>query len=234
MNTKSYEQWLDLINNEKGNTAYQGTTLDERTSYTFIYDCIENNFIFMDSGFGVITGHKIARMLPEFYMDLMHPDDCNYFLEKEKQIQEFTNDLRYNENFRYIFKYSLRLRKADGTYMLISQEYQAFEVNNQGCWSKSLVTHKVISNDTPICWETDYKVYDKLQGIYLDFFNRFNLTARELEIIKLIKEGLTSKEVSSKLNISTNTTLTHRKNILSKTQSKSFIELIKKMASSRY
>ncbi len=43
-----------------------------------------------------------------------------------------------------------------------------------------------------------------------------NLSAREIEIIKLIAEGLTNNEISEKLFISIHTTKTHRKNILKK------------------
>lgn len=43
------------------------------------------------------------------------------------------------------------------------------------------------------------------------------LTKRETEILKLIVNGNLNKEIADKLNISLNTVLTHRKNILSKT-----------------
>jgi DNA-binding NarL/FixJ family response regulator len=43
------------------------------------------------------------------------------------------------------------------------------------------------------------------------------LTNRETEILKLIVQGLLNKEIADKLNISHNTVLTHRKNIISKT-----------------
>lgn len=43
------------------------------------------------------------------------------------------------------------------------------------------------------------------------------LTKRETEILKLIVSGNLNKEIADKLNISLNTVLTHRKNILSKT-----------------
>jgi len=161
----------------------------------------------------------------------MHPEDQGYFFEKEKQGQEFTNKLRYNELFKYVFKYSYRLRKADGTYILILQEYQALELNEEGYWCKSLVTHRVMDHLNPICRESDYKIYDKERGVYLDLTNRYNLTNREFEILELIKEGLTSKQISIKLHISPNTILTHRKNILHKTKTSGFIELIKKLAS---
>lgn len=43
------------------------------------------------------------------------------------------------------------------------------------------------------------------------------LTNRETEILKLIVQGCLNKEIADKLNISLNTVLTHRKNIISKT-----------------
>lgn len=43
-----------------------------------------------------------------------------------------------------------------------------------------------------------------------------NVTSRELEIIKLIAEGLANKEIAEKLFLSTHTVTTHRKNIMSK------------------
>lgn len=43
------------------------------------------------------------------------------------------------------------------------------------------------------------------------------LTRRETEILKLIAQGNLNKQIADKLNISLNTVLTHRKNILSKT-----------------
>lgn len=47
--------------------------------------------------------------------------------------------------------------------------------------------------------------------------NDHNLTNRETEILTLIVQGNQNKEIAEKLNISLNTVLTHRKNIISKT-----------------
>ena len=46
---------------------------------------------------------------------------------------------------------------------------------------------------------------------------RYKLGEREIEIIKLLAQGLTSSEMSEKLYISEHTVKTHRKNILKKT-----------------
>jgi two-component system invasion response regulator UvrY len=53
-----------------------------------------------------------------------------------------------------------------------------------------------------------------------------SLSNRELEIIKLIKEGLSSKEISTQLNISLKTVEVHRHNILKKLNLKNSAALV--------
>lgn len=53
------------------------------------------------------------------------------------------------------------------------------------------------------------------------------LTNREIEIIKLINQELTNKEISNKLFISERTVETHRKNIFRKTGTQSIVGLLK-------
>jgi DNA-binding NarL/FixJ family response regulator len=53
------------------------------------------------------------------------------------------------------------------------------------------------------------------------------LTKREIEVIKLIAEGLTSQEIADKLFISPRTVDTHRRNLLQKLNVKNTAELIK-------
>lgn len=55
------------------------------------------------------------------------------------------------------------------------------------------------------------------------------LTVREMEIVKLISEGLTSNQIADKLFISPRTVDTHRANLMKKLNVKNSIELIKKM-----
>jgi DNA-binding NarL/FixJ family response regulator len=45
-----------------------------------------------------------------------------------------------------------------------------------------------------------------------------HITEREIEIIRLVAEGLSNKEVAEKLFLSTHTVTTHRKNIMNKLQ----------------
>jgi DNA-binding NarL/FixJ family response regulator len=55
-----------------------------------------------------------------------------------------------------------------------------------------------------------------------------SLTRREKEVIQLISEGLSNKEIGEKLILSTHTIDSHRKNLLSKFNAKNKAELVKK------
>jgi DNA-binding NarL/FixJ family response regulator len=66
--------------------------------------------------------------------------------------------------------------------------------------------------------ENHYEPYSK---------ETINLTRREREILQLIAEGLNSNEISEKLNISLNTVLSHRNNIMRKLEIHSQAGLIR-------
>jgi DNA-binding CsgD family transcriptional regulator len=81
----------------------------------------------------------------------------------------------------------------------------------------------------------DFLVYKTTNGeiqqtISYTSFNEDNtqlkLSKRELEILRLVRNGNTSKVIASQLFVSENTVYTHRKNMLSKTNSKNMAALI--------
>lgn len=69
-------------------------------------------------------------------------------------------------------------------------------------------------------WDNKKEDLEKIEEIKID---EDCLTAREIEIIKLVSNGYSSKEISSILNINVRTVETHRKHIIDKTRSKNFI-----------
>lgn len=69
-----------------------------------------------------------------------------------------------------------------------------------------------------------------INNMSLDTVTNQRLSPKEVEILKYISEGLTTKEVADKLYISTRTVETHRANMLKKLEVKNTPELIKKAA----
>ncbi|MBY0433216.1 MAG: response regulator transcription factor [Cyclobacteriaceae bacterium] len=57
--------------------------------------------------------------------------------------------------------------------------------------------------------------------------NSLLLTRREIEVLKLIAEGLTNQEIADKLYISASTVDSHRKNLISKLQVKNTAALVR-------
>jgi DNA-binding NarL/FixJ family response regulator len=61
-----------------------------------------------------------------------------------------------------------------------------------------------------------------------NFAQKLKLSARELEILALLKEGLNNKQISEKLFLSEFTVKTHRKNIMGKMEVNNIVDLLKK------
>jgi two-component system, NarL family, response regulator NreC len=67
----------------------------------------------------------------------------------------------------------------------------------------------------------------KVHGISQDNSDKSDLTAREREILQLIAEGNSSKEIASYFNLSVKTVATHRQNIMDKTHCHDVVTLTK-------
>lgn len=229
MENEAQRMWDHLHKMQKSQSSQDNsTTLPEQiSSYIFIFDCSENSILYVNNAFEVLTGHQASAFDLDFLIGMIHPEDLQYFFDCEERGLALTNKLLFDDHFKYRFSYTYRI-KTDKGYIRISQECQALEVNNSGHLTKTLVIHKRI-NDFDERPFDDYKIFDKSQSIYIDVDNRYNLSKRELEILNLIKQGNNSTQISTMLNVSKNTVLTHRKNILNKTSSTSFIELVKKL-----
>ena len=84
-------------------------------------------------------------------------------------------------------------------------------IDGKNCYSAEMVNFFI-----------DYLGIDQKSSLALEL-----LTKRECEIVQLIADGLTSKEISEKLRISRRTVETHRYRIMEKLQIKNLAELVK-------
>ena len=111
------------------------------------------------------------------------------------------------------------LKNVDKAQLIVAIE----SVNNGGTFLDSNVQEKVIesfvkSNNNPS---------EKVENQINESRNLFELTRREIDVLRLIVEGKKSTDIGNKLFISINTVDTHRKNIMSKCNTKNVAELVK-------
>ena len=85
---------------------------------------------------------------------------------------------------------------------------------------------EVMNGRTYVCAEIKNALTSQVMSDEPAGPKRKGLSIREIEIVKLIKEGLSSKEISSRLNIAARTVEAHRYNILKKLNLKNTASLI--------
>ena len=122
--------------------------------------------------------------------------------------------------------------------MLDNDRYlsQMFEAGATGYLLKSTskeeliyAIKKVAKGGTYVCSEMTLNILDKpkndVNGESMQ--NAVSLSKREIEVLRQIAEGMTSKEIAKKLFTSTRTVETHRMNLIEKTKSKNTAALVK-------
>lgn len=145
-------------------------------------------------------------------------------IEAVKEIRKFDKDVKIIiltmlENERFIFE---ALSEGINGYIYkdsdISELKTAIEqvVNGENYFNKD-VTRKIINFHMG---KSISKFHDKSPKTDI-------LTKRELEIVKLVSEGLTSNVIAERLFISPFTVVKHRKNIIKKLKVKNFNEVIR-------
>lgn len=111
---------------------------------------------------------------------------------------------------------------------------QAKKIGVQGYILKNSSSEKLISGIESVISNNNYFDQDSNNFIIEDvnynsceIMKTFQLTARELEILRFIKLGMSSKQISEKVNLSYLTIKTHRRNIHFKLKTETTAELIR-------
>jgi DNA-binding CsgD family transcriptional regulator len=173
-----------------------------------------------------LTDFIISIIKPEhrdFLVNNLLPTVLKYF--KEHSTQATGTDFRYT--------CCMRLKNIYDVYHWYLVDTVLIEVDETGFPVRTLVTATNISQfkkDELVYYNILKKnqdgVYEvMLEGTADNNISELQLTPRELQIINLISQGLTNKEIASKLFISLNTVQTHRKSIMRKTKCSGTAEL---------
>ena len=170
----------------------------------------------------------------DFHALHFHPGDKALLCEKVfADIVRFMEPVRVVEHPDYRFSFNHRYIRKDGSISQFLQE-GTFTLTEDQCLP--VLNLKVFSeigdiktDDTMVLTIYHYiadqgskKVFSKAYGINTNSI----LSQRELEIIHLCLEGLSSKMVADKLNISIHTVKNHKRNCMEKTCTRNIAELI--------
>jgi DNA-binding CsgD family transcriptional regulator len=161
---------------------------------------------------------------------LAHPEDHERLNRAQTKLFKSGLELFIQQRGISIVSVLIRGRNAEGSYMnLLLQTYSFYsEVHS------TVFTLIVATDLTTLALDKDslhyyYAGNDPAMFRYPDealLKEGYNFSGRELEILKLIAEGLGSEQIADKLFLSVNTVYTHRSNILKKTRKSTTHELV--------
>ena len=110
---------------------------------------------------------------------------------------------------------------------ILMSEAEGYILKNTGRQELSNAINRIIDNSTYYSNEVLNIMMTRMKKQKNIEKNTAQLTPREIEIIKLIMEELSSEEIADKLFISKRTVDTHRKNIIQKTNTRTLVGLLK-------
>lgn len=167
---------------------------------------------------------------------LIHPDDLKFVLEAEETTILKMKEIGFEHALNLKTSYCFRMKTANNGYQLFHHQAVHLANDEEGKLSTALNIHTNISHITQenskivlingIKGRNEYIQVDLSEKkTKIDFPK---LSKREMDILPLLANGLSSYQIADQLFISTQTVQVHRKNILHKTKSPNTSALIKK------
>lgn len=198
-------------------------------SFQYIFDFNTRSFDFVSPSVQSILGSDPDSFSVSDFVNAFHPDDVNYFHQCEEIARYFLFEFisPYEIPF-YKVSYQFRMGNKKNGYKLFLHQSITLSTDANGNISRVLVNHSDISHITQI--NNQLISFIDIRGT--NSFNGINsvndlknsprdtkniLTRREIDILHLISEGLSSQEIAHELGVSYETIKSHRKNILSST-----------------
>lgn len=196
---------------------------DLRTqTYTFISNNTHEYF-----GFPIDSYINIG---PKFQDSIKHPEDRTHSKNLLHQVWHVLGDIPPLSRSNFKFSHDYRIVKPDGKIIRILEQNSVFQQDAAGN-----ITHLLgVCNDITE-WKKTGTQLASLSSIVDKQCFLFNanpvksdaiLSRRELEILKLISEGHSSKFIADKLFISFHTVNTHRQKMIEKTKTRNASGLV--------
>lgn len=211
-----YDGW-----NKKRESVLEFSVISQ--SCIFVVDVFKKRYDFASGNFSTLFGYnpadlKTIREQRDLLEERIHPDDRVQLLEYQIEHGQFIYSLPQEErnDYQQIFQY--RILNTKGNYVHVISRHQVIEKDRNGRAWMILGMIDIAPDQTP-SGKVKRTVLNRKTGEILlsaPIPAENQLTTREKEILLLIRQGLLSKEIAGKLNLSIYTVNNHRKNILAK------------------
>ncbi len=207
-------------------------------SGTGIFDFCKRQVIHYSSNFGGLLGYEPSDYKEtgqQFFASKIHPEDALKLSISGVSVLKLFNNFSSDEKLNHKVINEYRMLNAHGQYIRLIEQHQVLELDNKGQLWLLLMIVDVSPNQEEMEGSKSQLLNfrtGKIIPMEVPQHVKFELTKREIEILRLVKEGLLSKEISNKLAISVHTVNTHRQRFLEKLGANNSFEAV--MFASKY
>ena len=189
-----------------------------------VFDSYKRAHVFYSSNFGNMLGYSLKELDEggEYFLDTkVHPDDFTALWQNAITFLKVYFNLPDAEKRDYKLVSEYRILNSADNYVRVIEQQMVLELDINGNLWLGLSILDISPNQKNMNEGIKSEVLNFKTGRIFPLVKTEEdtanaLTKREIEILKLVKNGFLSKEISGKLNISVNTVNTHRQRVLEK------------------
>jgi DNA-binding CsgD family transcriptional regulator len=206
-------------------------------SHQFVYIHNIKTGQYYHKGIEEALGYDLDQLTPEFFVHNVHPADLTLYFEVSKALLSFV--MEYSEAlvpFESTCHVKYRMREQSGSYVSVLRKSTPFLKDEAGTVTAYIsrctdISHVNSNNSGP---QVEWEVFGPKHEHFTEFAEELGddrqgdtlFTDREMDVLRLLRDGLTSAEIADELYISVNTVNTHRKSLMRKAEVSSTVELL--------
>ncbi|MBP0903492.1 LuxR C-terminal-related transcriptional regulator [Mariniflexile gromovii] len=215
--------------------------LDAYLPYNSTFFCITNTrdltFEYISKNMPACLGLNKDLFIKQgmrYFWGRMHPEDIELWLQALNDLMDFTlSEIDIEDRSRMSYTWNYRIKNADDEYVNIIQNTTPIEFDSNDKPIIGLAHYTALDSRIKMEICASAKLLNDNNEYETKYFNNFSqkrlsdiVSNRERDVIRLLVLNHSSKTIAEKLNISSNTVDTHRRNILKKLNISSTGELI--------
>lgn len=234
------QQYPDIDNRDYSILENHTTILNQLSSIgnsrISVFDTYRKSHVFSSSNNNIFLGYQqqeIETDFEHFIRTRIHVDDHRALLEHGLSALKLFSCFATDEKLNHKFIAEYRIQNSDGVYVRVVEQQQVLALDNDNnLWlALSILDTSPNQKNMDEGFKSEILNFNTGRIISLNNPNitdsaAISLTDREMQILKLVKAGLLSKEISDQLAISVHTVNTHRQKVLAKLGVNNSIEAV--------
>jgi|APTNR8051073442_1049403.scaffolds.fasta_scaffold01128_3 DNA-binding CsgD family transcriptional regulator len=231
------QQAFPPLTNLLQNFGVEPEAMPTQAPLFYVLDYVNKRYLHIAPSVATILGYSNQQLLesgPSFYLKLWHPEDFSIY--SNHIVPATLNFLKEKINpvdKLYAISHNHRIKNAFGNWLMFLQRSTyiwsatgeiigayGFSIDITHYKESPSIVHTIENIDT------HFNAIDKEPCYKMVYPTNTVFSVRELEVLKSIYNGLSSKQIAEKLGISAYTVHNHRKNLLSKSGCINSAELI--------